>query len=113
MTKKQINNPIQIINEYLNGNFISYSFNLIGTDFQLKVWREVMKIPKGKTETYKQIADKISSHPRAVARAVASNNYPVTVPCHRVIGTDRKLHGFKWGLDLKRKLLAHEGVKIE
>ena len=60
---------------------------LIGTSFQIKVWKEIIKIPKGKTKTYKEIAINIG-HPnsaRAVANACGKNPYPGTIPCHRVV----------------------------
>ena len=64
-----------------------------GTVFRKKVWRELSKIPKGETKTYKEIANAIG-HPlavRAVANACGKNPYPIKIPCHRVIRSDGKL----------------------
>ena len=85
---------------------------LIGTPFQIKVWKEITKIPKGKTKTYKEIAINIG-HPnsaRAVANACGRNPYPVLIPCHRVIGSDGNIGGFsaQGGIALKKKLLDFE-----
>ena len=83
-----------------------------GTVFQKKVWRELSKIPKGETNTYKEIANAIG-HPlavRAVANACGKNPYPITIPCHRVIRSDGKLGGYSapGGTAAKRRLLKEE-----
>ena len=85
---------------------------LIGTPFQIKVWKEIAKIPKGKTKTYKEIAIKIG-HPnsaRAVANACGANPYPIEVPCHRVVGSKGSIGGFsmKGGIKKKIELLNQE-----
>lgn len=89
---------------------------LTGTTFQIKVWNEIKKIPKGQVKTYKQIAIKIK-HPnayRAVASACKLNPFPITIPCHRVICADGKIGGYHGQHNsLKKiKLLKAEGVKI-
>ena len=89
---------------------------LIGTPFQIKVWKEITKIPKGKTKTYKEIAFNIG-HPnsaRAVANACGKNPYPLIIPCHRVIRSDGSLGGYsgKGGVKTKRFLLKKEGIKL-
>ena len=83
-----------------------------GTDFQNKVWKELKKIPKGETRTYKQIALNIG-HPkasRAVANACGKNPYPIEIPCHRVIRSDGGLGGYsgEGGGKTKKKLLQME-----
>ncbi len=83
-----------------------------GTDFQNKVWKELKKIPKGETRTYKQIALNIG-HPkasRAVANACGKNPYPIEIPCHRVIRSDGGLGGYSGvgGIKTKKKLLKME-----
>ena len=83
---------------------------LIGTKFQIKVWEEITKIPKGKTKTYKEIAVNIG-HPnsaRAVANACGKNPYPIIIPCHRVIRSDGKTGGYSGpgGASEKKKLLG-------
>ena len=90
---------------------------LIGTPFQIKVWKEIIKIPKGNTKTYKEIAKNIG-HPnsaRAVANACGRNPYPLIIPCHRVIRSDRGLGGYsgKGGINKKQKLLQKEGHKFD
>jgi AraC family transcriptional regulator of adaptative response/methylated-DNA-[protein]-cysteine methyltransferase len=74
------------------------------------VWDALRRIPRGETRTYTQLADAIGqpTAARAVASACASNPVAVLVPCHRVIGTDGKLHGFRWGVERKQRLLAAE-----
>ena len=87
-----------------------------GTEFQKKVWAELLKIPKGKTMTYKQIAEKIGSRKavRAVANAVGANPILITIPCHRVVRSDGTLGGYsgKGGTKTKKLLLKKEGVLI-
>ncbi len=81
-----------------------------GTAFQWRVWRALTSIPRGETRTYSDVARAIGSPSsvRAVARACATNPIALVVPCHRVIGTDGKLHGYRWGMDVKRTLLDAE-----
>ena len=85
---------------------------LIGTPFQIKVWKEIAKIPKGKTKTYKEIAIKIG-HPnsaRAVANACGKNPLPIIRPCHRVICSNGNVGGYSFGSGtiLKKALLILE-----
>tara|TARA_B100000902_G_scaffold377688_1_gene410176 strand:- start:2466 stop:2753 length:288 start_codon:yes stop_codon:yes gene_type:complete len=86
--------------------------NLEGTEFQKKVWREISKIPKGKTKTYKEIAILVGSPKsyRAVANACGKNPFPVTIPCHRVIKSDGSIGGYsaKGGVRKKKALLSEE-----
>ena len=87
---------------------------LKGTDFQVKVWKYLLKIPKGKVKTYKQVAIAIKSpfSARAVGNAVGKNPYAPQIPCHRVIKSDGSLGGYsgKGGTKTKKKLLKNEGV---
>jgi|TARA_A200000113_G_scaffold123527_1_gene111121 methylated-DNA-[protein]-cysteine S-methyltransferase len=84
----------------------------IGTEFQVKVWKEISKIPYGETRNYKDLAIAIGrpNSSRAVANACGKNPYPPTIPCHRVIRSDGKLGGYsgKGGIEEKRKLLLKE-----
>ena len=85
--------------------------DLRGTAFQERVWQALRSIPAGQTASYAEIAQAIGA-PRAargVARACAANPAAVAVPCHRVVGSDGDLRGYRWGLDRKAKLLAREG----
>ena len=86
---------------------------LKGTQFQLKVWSYLKKIPKGKVKTYAEVAKAIGKPKavRAVANAVGKNPFPPKIPCHRVIRSDGKLGGYsaKGGIKTKKKLLKNEG----
>jgi AraC family transcriptional regulator of adaptative response/methylated-DNA-[protein]-cysteine methyltransferase len=81
-----------------------------GTAFQRRVWEALRAIPCGSTATYAEIAKRIGAPTavRAVARACAANPVAVAVPCHRVIGKDGGLHGYRWGIARKRALLKRE-----
>ena len=83
-----------------------------GTDFQLRVWRELERIPYGETRSYLQIAEAIGAPRavRAVGAANGANPIPIVVPCHRVIGARGKLVGYGGGLPLKKRLLQLEGA---
>ena len=87
---------------------------LNGTKFQISVWREIKKIPKGQTKTYKDIAVALKKpkSSRAVANACGKNPLLIEIPCHRVIRSDGKLGGYsgKGGINQKRKLLKEEGA---
>ena len=87
-----------------------------GTKFQLKVWKYLKNIPKGKVKTYKQVAIGIKSpkSARAVANAGAKNQNDKKIPCHRVIRSDGDLGGYsgRGGIKLKLKLLRLEKVEI-
>ena len=80
------------------------------TAFQRRVWEALRQIPRGQTRTYAQIAEKIGQPTavRAVARACATNPVAIVVPCHRVIGSDGSLTGYRWGVERKKKLLELE-----
>ena len=91
----------------------------IGTDFSKKVWIILCTIPYGKVITYGEIAKKISKamnkdkmSAQAVGNAVAHNPISIIIPCHRVIGANGNLTGYAGGLDIKMRLLKHEGVNI-
>lgn len=79
-----------------------------GTAFQQRVWRALQNIPSGETRSYAQLAGQLDSHPRAVARACASNAIGLLLPCHRVVASDGNLSGYRWGLARKRQLLERE-----
>lgn len=84
-----------------------------GTPFQLSVWRELCAIPDGATRSYGEIAARIGrpSAARAVGHANGSNPVSILIPCHRAIGANGKLTGYRWGLEIKRKLLAFEQAR--
>lgn len=86
-----------------------------GTAFQRRVWEAIAAIPRGRTLTYGQVAKQVRSAPRAVGQACGANWFPLVIPCHRVVGA-KSLggfghHGEGFHLEIKRWLLAHEGVK--
>ena len=86
----------------------------IGTDFQKSVWQALLKIPYGKTSSYKDVAKTIG-RPRAsqaVGTAIGKNPILIIIPCHRVIKADGSLGGFAYGRQIKRKILKIEGIKF-
>ena len=80
------------------------------TAFQARVWQALRQIPRGETRSYAQLAEAIGQPTavRAVARACATNPVAIAVPCHRVIGSDGSLTGYRWGVERKKKLLSME-----
>ena len=105
---------IDEIREYLKGirkDFTIYELTCLkGTDFQKRVWQELLNIPYGQTKTYKEIAKAIGNEKavRAVATAIGKNPLMIIIPCHRVIGSDGKLRGYAYGVGVKEKLLSLE-----
>ena len=85
---------------------------LLGTRFQLKVWEKLMEVREGETLSYSELAESagVPTAVRAVSNAVAGNPVAYLVPCHRVIGKAGDLHGYRWGLDVKRAILEYEGI---
>ena len=83
-----------------------------GTAFQARVWRALQEIPAGETRTYSDVAAAIGSPTsvRGVARACATNRVALAIPCHRVLRADGELAGYRWGLAVKRSLLASESA---
>ena len=100
------------LSEYFEGKRKEFSFKLNpkGTDFQQKVWQELLKIPFGKTTSYLELSKQLGDVKaiRAVAAANGKNPLWVVVPCHRVIGSDGSLTGYAGGLWRKKWLLEHE-----
>jgi methylated-DNA-[protein]-cysteine S-methyltransferase len=101
------------LKQYFDGKRKEFKLplDLRGSDFQKKVWKELLKIPYGKTVSYKKVAEKVGgdSYVRAVGKANASNPIPIIIPCHRVINTNGKIGGYSLGIQLKEKLLELEG----
>ena len=89
---------------------------LVGTEFQLRVWAYLRKIPRGSVKTYSQVAKGIGKPlaVRAVANAIGKNLYAPKIPCHRVIRSDGSLGGYsgKGGGKTKRFLLKKEGIRL-
>jgi AraC family transcriptional regulator, regulatory protein of adaptative response / methylated-DNA-[protein]-cysteine methyltransferase len=86
------------------------SLDLQGTAFQFGVWRELPRIPFGRTRSYGQVAASVGlpNGARAAARACAANPVALLVPCHRVVRGDGSLGGYRWGVERKRALLELE-----
>jgi len=100
------------LDEYFEGErqFFEISLLCIGTDFQKKVWNELIKIPYGKTLSYSELSKRLGDVKaiRAVASANGANAISILVPCHRIIGSKGELTGYAGGLRAKQKLLDLE-----
>lgn len=107
LTKKQLN-------DYFNGKRTDFDIPLlfVGSDFQKRVWNELLKIPFGKTESYLSLSRKLGDEKaiRAVASANGANAISIIVPCHRIIGSNHELTGYAGGLEAKKKLLQLESA---
>lgn len=105
------------IDEYFTGLRQEFELNLLlqGTDFQQRVWKELLKIPYGKTATYKEVASRIEKDKaaRAVGGAANRNKLAILIPCHRLVGTGGALTGYAGGLWRKEWLLRWEGVELD
>lgn len=101
--------------EYLSGERTRFDLpaDIRATAFQLRVWKELQKIPYGETRSYEEVAAKIGRPraTRAVARACASNPVALLVPCHRVVRKDGGMGGYRWGVGRKERLLAGERAR--
>ncbi len=103
------------LEEYFEGKRKKFEIKIewtIGTEFQRRVWRELLKIPYGQVVSYKDVAERIGNPNavRAVGGANGKNPMAVVVPCHRVVNANGGLGGYSSGLKIKRKLLDLEGV---
>ena len=102
--------------EYFAGERDRFDLELapVGTDFQKRVWNDLLDIPAGETRTYSEIASRLGrpGAARAVGRANATNPIPIVVPCHRVVGANGTLTGYAGGLPAKQNLLVLEGVRV-
>jgi AraC family transcriptional regulator of adaptative response/methylated-DNA-[protein]-cysteine methyltransferase len=87
---------------------------LIGTDWEVRVWETLLKVPMSRTTTYSDIASKVCSvkAARAVGAAVGKNPVAFVVPCHRVIGKSGDLTGYHWGLTRKQAMLGWEAGQV-
>ena len=105
------------LKEYFSGERKDFDLPLEieGTEFQKRVWNELLKIPYGRTISYKDLAVRLGDEKviRAAASANGANPFPIVIPCHRVIGTDGSLIGYGGGLEIKEKLLVLEGSRQE
>ncbi|MBI9101740.1 MAG: methylated-DNA--[protein]-cysteine S-methyltransferase [Spirochaetales bacterium] len=103
---------IKQVNEYLKGKRMIFDLKLApeGTEFQKRVWDELLKIPYGGICAYGEIARRVGrpKASQAVGAANSRNPIPLIIPCHRVIGSTGKLTGYAFGLDVKKRLLELE-----
>jgi AraC family transcriptional regulator of adaptative response/methylated-DNA-[protein]-cysteine methyltransferase len=108
----QLRQWVQVIVDYLRGEqpHLDLPVDVRATAFQRRVWDALRAIPLGSTRSYTEVAKAIGqpTAARAVARACATNPVALVVPCHRVVGEDGKLHGYRWGMERKRRLLEQE-----
>ena len=101
-----------LLEEYFQGTRKEFdlALDVKGTNFQETVWRELLNIPYGETRTYSDIADAVGNPKaiRAVSGAIGKNPIAIIVPCHRVIGKNGRLTGYRGGLEMKKELLELE-----
>lgn len=114
---KELKDAVAQLKEYFEGKRIDFDFKLNpkGTDFQQKVWQELLNIPFGKTMSYLDLSKKLGDVKaiRAVASANCKNPLWIVIPCHRVIGKDGSLTGYAGELWRKKWLLEHENPTIQ
>jgi methylated-DNA-[protein]-cysteine S-methyltransferase len=110
-----INETKEQLTEYFNGTRTSFDLPMlwVGTEFQKSVWKALMNIPFGKTETYLELSKTLGNEKaiRAVAAANGANAISIIVPCHRIIGSRGELVAYAGGLSAKRKLLELENPR--
>jgi methylated-DNA-[protein]-cysteine S-methyltransferase len=114
--EKILSDTVRQVEEYFAGQRKRFdlAFDLSGTAFQKHVWRELFKIPFGRTVSYKEIAQRIKNPKavRAVGSANGKNPVCIIIPCHRVIAADGSIGGYSGGIHIKQKLLKLEGVNM-
>ena len=102
---------------YFRGELREFTFllDLVGTEFQMKCWEALRRIPYGSTCSYRDLARAVGSPRgfRAVGQANHNNPVAIVVPCHRVVGANGSLTGYGGGMDIKEKLLRLEGAKLQ
>ncbi|GGD48382.1 methylated-DNA--protein-cysteine methyltransferase [Malaciobacter pacificus] len=100
------------LEEYFNNKREAFDIpmQMVGTSFQIEVWKELLKIPYNQTMSYKQIATNIGNEnaSRAVAKAISQNIIPILIPCHRVISSTGDISGYNQGIQRKEFLLKLE-----
>ena len=108
----ELNKLQKILSNYFSGKTKKITSNILMkcTKLQIKVWKELQKIPYGQTNSYGEIAKKLNTSPRYVGNVCGQNNHLLLVPCHRVVRSDGNLGGFSGlgGLTLKKHLLDLE-----
>lgn len=105
------------LDRYFSGekpDIFELKLNARGSEFRIKVWEALCKIPYGKTVTYGEIAKELSiQSPRAIGNAVSHNPILIIVPCHRVVGKNSGISGYSAGIATKINLLKHEKVNLQ
>jgi methylated-DNA-[protein]-cysteine S-methyltransferase len=115
----EIDDVANAINRLLEGEEIKFSLDVaelpLRTEFQQLVLRAEHRIPRGSVSTYQLIAEYLGKRngARAVGNALATNPFPLIVPCHRAIRSNRDLGGYQGGLEMKRALLEKEGIPFD
>jgi AraC family transcriptional regulator of adaptative response/methylated-DNA-[protein]-cysteine methyltransferase len=109
---KNLRETVRKVLSHLNNNepHLDLPLDIRATAFQRQVWEKLRAIPYGQTVSYGDVAKSLGKPGavRAVGRACATNPVALVIPCHRVVREDKSLGGYRWGLDRKEKLLAHE-----
>ncbi|QCK16634.1 cysteine methyltransferase [Mangrovivirga cuniculi] len=112
-----INTATLQLDEYFQNKRVSFDLPLkmIGTDFQIDIWKKLMEIPYGETISYLELAEKAKNPKaiRAIASANGANSIALIIPCHRIIGSDGSMVGYAGGLKVKKELLKLEGVNFD
>jgi AraC family transcriptional regulator of adaptative response/methylated-DNA-[protein]-cysteine methyltransferase len=110
--KDKLKDYVKAILAHLSGKKpnLDLPIDVRATAFQMQVWETLRKIPYGETLSYKEVAEKIGNEKavRAVAGACAKNRVALVIPCHRVIGSNGKMSGYRWGVERKKRLLEKE-----
>ena len=116
-TPKCLQDCVKQLDEYFKGERTHFSLKLNpkGTEFQKKVWNELLQVPYGKTRTYLEQTKKLGDVKaiRAVASANGKNPIWIIIPCHRIIGSDGSLTGYAGGIWRKKWLLEHENPSTQ
>lgn len=114
---KILSQTVKELQEYFQGTRTEFTVPLApqGTEFQMKVWAQLRKIPFGQTISYRQLASQIQNEKacRAVGTANGKNPLSILIPCHRVIAADGTLGGYSGGLEMKKALLSLESRKAK
>lgn len=102
----------EIISKWAQGKESEIALDLEGTEFQVSVWQALLKIPKGRTCAYQDIANDIGKPKavRAVGTAIGENPVSLVIPCHRVLQKSGGLGNYGWGVDMKREILGKESA---
>jgi AraC family transcriptional regulator of adaptative response/methylated-DNA-[protein]-cysteine methyltransferase len=104
------------LDEYFNRDRTEFDLTLkmVGTDFQKKVWSELLKIPYGKSMSYMDLTVKLGDKKaiRAVASANGANKIAILIPCHRIVGSDGRMVGYAGGVSRKNRLLSLESGQV-